>query len=207
MAENQVKKKEKAENGDGTIAKQFAGLPLGLLICQPIVEAAKAQLALCQVYINTLFEMAFDNPGEKDAAKRTTRTIRFTFDRLILDEETGKQTTKTMTLNVPLISLVPLPSFTMDEITVDFDMEVKESSIDTDKSHSDFGSTENFSFWGCKASITGNVSSDSSHTRQTDNSAKYSIHARAVQQPPSEGMAKLTALFAQSMEPIEMKQQ
>lgn len=205
MAEKQNKKNEKAKNGDGTIAKQFTGLPLGLLICQPIMEAAKAQLALCQVYINTLFEMAFNNPEEKDVKKRTTRTISFTFDRLILDKETGAQTTKTMTLNVPLISLVPMPSFTMDEITVDFDMEVKENSIDTDKSHSDFGSTENFSFWGCSASITGNISADSSHTRQTDNSAKYSIHARAVQQPPSEGMAKLTALFAQSMEPIEMK--
>ncbi len=205
MAGNQNKQADKGQLGDGSITKQFAGLPLGLLISQPIIEAAKAQLALCQVYINTLFEMAFDNPQEKDASKRTTRTIKFTFDRLILDKETGKQTTKTMTLNVPLLSLVPLPAFTMDEITVDFDMEVKESSIDTDKSHTDFGSTENFSFWGCNASITGNISSDSSHTRQTDNSAKYSIHARAVQQPPSEGMAKLTALFAQSMEPIEME--
>lgn len=205
MAGNQIKQADKGQLGDGSIAKQFAGLPLGLLICQPIIEAAKAQLALCQVYINTLFEMAFENPEEKDADKRTTRTIKFTFDRLILDKETGEQTTKTMMLNVPLLSLVPLPAFTMDEITVDFDMEVKDSSIDTDKSHSDFGSTENFSFWGCSASITGNISADSSHTRQTDNSAKYSIHARAVQQPPSEGMAKLTALFAQSMEPIEMK--
>lgn len=205
MAENEINRTDKEDFGDGSITNQFAGLPLGLLICQPIIEAAKAQLALCRVYINTLFEMAFDNPEEKDPEKRTTRTIKFSFDRLIIDKETGVQTTKTMTLNVPLISLVPLPSFTMDEISVDFDMEVKETNIDTEKSHSGFGSTENFSFWGCDASITGNVSSDSSHTRTTDNSAKYTIHAHAVQQSPSEGMAKLTSLFAQSMEPIEIK--
>lgn len=205
MAENGISRTDEAVLGDGEIANQFAGLPLGLLICQPILEAAKAQLALCQIYINTLFEMAFDNPDEQDPDKRTTRTIKFSFDRLILDKETGAQSTKTMTLNVPLIALVPLPAFTMDEVTVDFDMEVKESNVDTDQSHSEVSTTDSFSFWGCEASITGNVSSDTMHTRQTDNSAKYSIHAHAVQQPPSEGMAKLTALFAQSMEPIEMK--
>ncbi len=203
MAGNEINRTNETVLGDSSAAEQFAGLPLGLLICQPILEAAKGQLALCQVYINTLFEMAFDNPEEKDPDKRTTKTIKFTFDRLILDKTTGAQTTKKMTLNVPLISLVPLPAFTMDELSVDFEMEVKESNINTDTSHSDFGTTESFSFWGFDSTITGNVSADSSHTRQTDNSAKYSIHAHAVQQAPSEGMAKLTALFAQSMEPIE----
>ena len=185
------------------ISQQLAGLPLGVLICQPILEAAKAQLALCRVYINTLFELAFDNPEETDPEKRTTRTIKFSFDRLIIDKTTGAETVKTMTLNVPMIALVPLPAFTMDEISVDFDMEIKESTVNTDTSHSDFGSTEKFSFWGVDATITGNISADSTHTRSTDNSAKYNIHAHAVQQPPSEGMAKLTALFAASIEPIE----
>lgn len=46
------------------------------------------------------------------------------------------------------------------------------------------------------------IISDSEHRRQTDSSATYKIHARAIQQPPSEGMAKLTSLFAQAMEPI-----
>jgi len=176
MAENEIRRRDDEAVGESSITEQFAGLPLGLLICQPILEAAKAQLALCQVYINTLFEMAFDNPEEKDPDKRTTRTIKFTFDRLILDKETGAQSTKVMTLNVPLISLVPLPAFTMDEISVDFDMEVKETNIN---SHSDFGTTESLSFWGFETTITGNVSSDSSHTRQTDNSAKYTIHVHA----------------------------
>ena len=39
----------------------------------------------------------------------------------------------------------------------------------------------------------------------SDSSAKYNIYARTVQQPPSEGMAKLTALLAQTMEPIKIQ--
>lgn len=181
------------------VTQAFAGLPLGLLICQPILEIAKGQLALCQVYINQLFELAYLDPTKPDSGMRT---VPFTFDRLIIDKVTGKETTKTMTLNVPLISLVPLPAFTMDETTVDFNMEVKESTVDTSDSSSSFSTTASWNFWGCSASITGNVSANNSHTRSTDNSAKYTIHARAVQQPPTEGMAKLTALFATSIEPI-----
>ena len=33
--------------GTGDTAKKFAGLPIGLLICQPLLEAAKGQLAMC----------------------------------------------------------------------------------------------------------------------------------------------------------------
>ena len=41
------------------ITQAFAGLPLGLLLCQPLLEAAKGQLAMCQVYIQTI---AGDHP-------------------------------------------------------------------------------------------------------------------------------------------------
>lgn len=71
------------------------------------------------------------------------------------------------TVKASLLSLVPVPAFTMD------------------------------------ASITGSVSSDSHHKRQTDSTAAYEIHAKTVQQPPSEGMEKLNSLLAQAMEPIK----
>lgn len=95
---------------------------------------------------------------------------------------TPKQDTpKTMTLNVPLISPVPLPAFTMDEVTVDFDMQVTETNIETSTETKSIINTDSFNFWGCSASVTGTVSANNSHTRTTDNTAKYSIHARAVQ--------------------------
>ena len=40
-------------------SQSFAGLPIGLLICQPILEVAKGQAALCQVYIQTIYQLAF----------------------------------------------------------------------------------------------------------------------------------------------------
>lgn len=179
-------------------AQQFAGLPLGLLICQPFLETAKGQAALCQVYIQTIYQLAF---VDGDPSKGT-KTITFTFKRLIIDQKTGQETTKDMNLEVPLISLVPLPAFTMDEASVDFSMEIHEQNVDASTSTESLTNTDGFNFWGCTASITGSVASTISHTRSTDNTSKYIIHARAVQHDPSEGMAKLTSLFAASIEPL-----
>ena len=177
----------------------FAGLPIGLLICQPILEAAKGQAALCQAYIQTIYQLAFI---DGDPSKGT-KTVTFSFKRLIIDQKTGQESTKNMTLEAsPLISLVPLPAFTMDEATVDFFMKVHEQTVDTSSNTENLTNTGSFNFWGCSASITGTVATTTSRTRTTDNTSKYIIHSRAVQQALSEGMAKLISLFAASMEPI-----
>jgi hypothetical protein len=92
----------------------------------------------------------------------------------------------------------------MDEATVRFTMEVKEQSLAKSESTST-GSAE-FSYsspWGFNAKLSGSVTTKSENTRSTDQSAKYEIFARAVQQPPAEGMAKLTTIFASVIEPMK----
>ena len=186
---------EIADTNDGSVVDQFVGVPIESLICGPIVAAAKGQQELTAVYIDGIKKLAYDKDGK-------TNTLHFEYDRPIVnaDKSVG---TKTFKLDAPLISLVPVPAFTMNELTVDFLMEVKDTQMQDDKTHEDVSTDVSYNSWfGLDVSITGNISSDSERKRQTDSSATYKIHARAVQQPPSEGMAKLTSLFAQAMEPL-----
>lgn len=179
------------------IAEQFAGLPLGQLIAQPLVEVAKGQAELCEVYLSYLFKMAYKD-GKKGG---DTNILSFTLNRQIVSE-TGDSKLQPIEIQAPLLSLVPVPAFIMDEATVRFNMEVTEQTLSkntgTEEVTTEFGT----SFWGCHANITGKVSASQENTRKTDNSAKYEIYARAVQQAPSEGMAKLTSIFASVIEPI-----
>jgi hypothetical protein len=178
-------------------ADAFAGLPIEALICGPIIAAARGQQQLTAVYVDTVMKLAY-----KDGKPGDTNQLDFTYDRPVINQD-HSITSQTCTVHAPLLSLVPVPAFTMDELVVDFNMEVKESESTDDKTHEEVETSVKFnSWWGLDASITGKLSSDSEHKRSTDSSATYTIHARAVQQPPSEGMAKLTALFAQAMEPI-----
>ena len=101
-----------------------------------------------------------------------------------------------------MLALVPIPAFTMDEATVRFTMEVKE--VDTKQTKVGTNNTFGLSFsaWGFSANVTGSVTTDISHTRTTDKSAKYEIFERAAQQPAAEGMAKLSTIFTSVIEPI-----
>lgn len=179
-------------------ADSFVGLPIEALICGPIIAAARGQQQLTAVYVDTVMKLAYKDGKEEGG----TNQLAFTYERPVINQD-HTVSSQQCTVNAPLLSLVPVPAFTMDELVVDFKMEVKQSDSTDDKTHEDVQAKIGFnSWWGLDVSITGNVSSDSEHKRSTDSSATYTIHARAVQQPPSEGMAKLTALFAQAMEPI-----
>ncbi|MGN0141188.1 MAG: DUF2589 domain-containing protein [Roseburia sp.] len=187
-----------AQNRDSDVGEQFAGLPMQSLICGPIIAAAKGQQELTAVYIDGIKKLAYDKDNK-------TNTLNFQYKRPVIGQD-KTVITQECEIDAPLLALVPLPAFTMDELTVDFNMEVKSSELTDDKTHEEASSTVSYNSWfGLDVSITGNVTSDSEHRRQTDNSATYKVHARAVQQPPAEGMAKLTALFAQAMEPITVK--
>lgn len=179
------------------ITDKFAGLPLGLLVCTPIIEVAKGQSELCRVYLDYVYKLAFiDGDPEKG-----TKTLSFNLTRQVTDGS-GNITPQQVTVTAPLISLVPVPAFTMDEATVRFTMEVKEQVVDKSNTSATSKVDTSMSFWGFHAQISGSVTAGSEHTRTTDQSAKYEIYARAAQQAPAEGMAKLSTVFASVIELI-----
>lgn len=179
------------------IAEKFSGLPIGQLICGPLVEVAKGQAELCKVYLDYVCKLAWkDGKPNGDA-----NIVSFTLNRPITDNK-GNISTQKIQVNAPLLSLVPIPAFTMEEATVSFTMEVKEQSVDTSSSSSTASASGSFSFWGFSASFSGSVTTSSGNTRESDQSAKYEITARATQQPPAEGMARLSQIFASVITPL-----
>ena len=183
--------------GGQKAAKQFDGLPIESLICAPIIAAAKGQQELTAIYVDGIKKLAY----KEGDVKKGTNTMDFVLERPVQEE--GKITTNKVKVQAPVLSLVPVPAFLMDELDVDFNMEVRSQTLDDSKTHDEVSGKVNYKSWfGLTASITGKVSSDREHKRTTDNTATYHISARAIQQPPSEGMAKLTGIYASVMEPI-----
>ncbi len=188
------------------ITDDFTGVPLGLLVSQPIIEVAKGQAELCNVYLDHLFTLAFKKApvfsGDQDPEPVEARVVKFTLNRQVVDANSGAIKTAPVTVEAPLLALVPIPAFTMDEATVRFTMEVKEVNTSQTKVGTNSSFQESFGMWGFTSSVSGSVTTDISQTRTTDKSAKYEIYARAAQQPPAEGMAKLSTIFASVIEPI-----
>jgi len=189
-----------------SILKEFEGVPLGLLVSQPIIEVARGQAELCNVYLDQLFRLAFQSMpdfSKGDSDPVAARVIKFTLNRPVVDTDTGATKIMPVTIEAPLLALVPVPAFTMEEATVNFTMEVKEAQTEKASSGTESDFSSSFSAWGFKAAISGKVTANREHTRSTDKTAKYEIFARAAQQPAAEGMAKLSTIFASVIEPIE----
>lgn len=133
--------------------KDFEGLPLELPICQPVVAAAEGQSQLCKAYIDQLFELAAETvPDSERGETAEEKVVRFKFNRTVVDNETGEVKTMPVEVKAPLLSLVPVPAFTMDEAAVDFSMEVKESEAQKTDGDTESGVRSNYSAWGFSAS-------------------------------------------------------
>ncbi len=185
------------------ITNDIVGTPLGLLVSQPIIEVAKGQAELCNVYLDQLFRLAFKSmPDTEKGESVEARVVKFKLNRTVVDATSGATKVVPIEVEAPLLSLVPVPAFTMDEATVRFTMEVKDVVTEKVSNTDNTGFQSSFGSWGFSASVSGNISTTRENTRTSDKSAKYDIYARAAQQPPAEGMAKLTSLFASIIEPI-----
>ena len=113
---------------------------------------------------------------------------------------------------------MPLNSLAVDNVDVNFEMEVK-SSFSNDKetsSESEKAAEGSFSAkvgWGCfSAEVSGSVSASSKNSSsekshyEKSNSAKYTINAHAGQLPLPEGVTTIIQAFSQCIAPIQLKE-
>ncbi len=136
-----------------------------------------------------------------------TRMVEFNLQRPV----EGSLTPQNIKVQAPFIGLVPLPNLMIDDVQVDFQMEVTATETSTDKNTSEGSTSANANFkFGCFGSgsvnISGKVSSSRENTRSTNQSAKYQVHVSARQQRQTEGLSKLMDIMASCVEPLPNKE-
>jgi hypothetical protein len=172
------------------IASKFTNLPLETLISAPLVAAANSNLMLANATYDFIQNVWF----EKNNGTANTRLLEFNVSE---DKESGgKQDVK---VSAPLAALLQTPNLMINSIDIDFSMEVKDVSTAKNDitAKADLALTAKGVWWSAK--LTGSLSSNSSNSRSTDHSAKYDISLRAEQARPTEGMERLSQLFASAI--------
>lgn len=103
-------------------------------------------------------------------------------------------------INVPLLSIVPLPNLQIDEVNVTFDMEVKENADgkSSEEAKDNFNRTSRPGMFKASGTI-------SSRERCGDDSVKYHVSTKAVDQKMPEGLKKILDKMKTETEP-EIKQ-
>ena len=163
------------------IANQFTGLPIENLIAAPLMAACEGQKALAQSTAQFITEVGMDKDGK-------TRSVAFKY----------ADGTESVALDVPLLSIINIPSLCVDEIDINFDMEVstQTASKSSTDSSAELSVKAGFGCWS--ASFTGKVSHHSENSRKSDTSAKYTIAVKGKQEKP-EGLMKVLDMLNNSI--------
>ena len=138
-----------------TTGDKFTGLPIAELIAAPLTAACDSQKRLAQSAFEFMTEI-----GYSDVEKQTPRMLSFQLERPV----EGAMQPQRIGVNAPFLGLVPLPALLIDDVQIDFQMEVTTTETTTDKSAKEASTTANASFrFGCFGSgsviVNGKVSS------------------------------------------------
>jgi hypothetical protein len=173
------------------------------LIGGPLSAACDAQVHLAQATANFIKEVGMEEDEATKALK--ARTVDFSFTRPVQNEQTGSVTQEKVDLSVPLLAIVNNPALGIKEVDINFTMEVKESTKDSKESSAqasiDAKAKYGFGLFSASVSVHGSVSSKSTHTRATDNSAKYDVSVKARDDGMPEGLSRVLDILQSAIAP------
>jgi len=199
---------------------QFRGLPMGDLIGGPLMAACDAQVRLANATAAFIQQIGFkpiDNKikmGEvgfdPDPNKMEVRTVQFKFTRpaanQIKDDKTSPTIlTEDVSLEVPLLAIVKIPSLAITTVDITFDMEVKNSERSTESEDQKGSFSADASIgWGpfsLRVHVEGSVATHKENTRESDQSAKYHVEVKAEDKGMPEGLARVLDMMNSAIAP------
>jgi hypothetical protein len=174
------------------MSKQFGSLPMESLIGGPLSAAAKANAQLAMTNAQFITDIGFkkDDKGNPTEANM----VDFEYEKQIIGED-GTVTPTAVKVKVPMLAIVPLPALKVKDVNINFTMQVNSSTEDSSSSESEGGfegsGSVNYGIFKVSVKVHGKTSSKSSHTRKSDNSAKYDVSVQAVDEGMTEGLARV----------------
>lgn len=170
------------------VSSKVIGESLGDLVGAPLDAVCDSQKKLAQSAFEFMQEIDFNEDGK-------TRMVEFNFQRPIQ----GSPTLQDVTVYAPYIGLVPLPNLLIDDVQIDFQMEVTATETSTEKSSIEVSSSTNC-FGGGSVNVGGKVSSSRENTRSTNHTSRYQVDESNRQQRQTEGFSKLKDIMASCVE-------
>lgn len=186
---------------------QFSGLNMANLIGGPLKAACDAQTMMAAATVKFIEDIGLEQP-DKDG-NRKVRTTSFSFTRAATDEKGEKIGSEEVSMNVPLLSIVKVPTLAIDELDVTFDMEVK-SSTSSESSSDKEGKLEanaglKIGPFHMDVKISGSISCHEKNTRSSDNSAKYHVQVHAKDFGMPEGLSRMLDVLATASAPTAIE--
>lgn len=164
-------------------AREISSIDFGGMIGKPLTAVVDAQAAAALTTVDFINKVGFDDDGE-------VREATFSY------KKTGEDgTDQNVSLNVPYITIVPIPYLRVEEARIQFNAKVSSVTENTSSSTTDIGLDAEFKAkWGWGSfKMKGSFSSQKkrSHTDEVKREFSLNINVLAVQDEIPQGMSRV----------------
>ena len=192
------------------VTRTLRALPFGRIIGGPMTAAIEAQALAAQSTVNFIKSVGFDTPANPAAGELgSVRNVEFTYQRKKITPTgttgTANDDEETVTLTVPILTIVPIPYIRIESLTIDFTANITEQHEDSvsfnnttvaetsiNGKYGNFLSPVNVQF-AAKFSTKSSLSTASKN--KTSVEATIDINLKAVQDEMPAGLAKVLTIL------------
>lgn len=170
-------------------------LPIDRLIGEPLDAMIKAQASASLQYVEFIKGQCIGKDGK-------AVMMQFDYDETLVDTQGNYRDVVQRTVRVPLMAMVTHPTISLQEGTVDFEMEVTHFAEDKqvaggEKPPADAapepggGMSQALGTRPPSAVVKGKITHRGEQTRRTDTRARYRVHAAVKRQDAPEAMMRV----------------
>lgn len=164
-----------------SIANELQSLPLEQIIAAPMQGAIKASGLAAQSTLEFISKVGFT--GEDSTRKINTTSFMFNDTKI----------------QVPLLSMIPIPYIRIKTLKVDFDFKINTTEIEKKSTDKELSLEAKMGFSVVSATLKGSYKSAKEKSTQNDESAKLHVELEAVQDEIPAGLKKLLNIFEDSI--------
>lgn len=189
----------------------FENLPIDQLIGAPLRATASANSMMAKEQAQFLMEYCFMKNGDSYFPVMIEMVmVRSRIDSDNSSAEEVKLRQYTTRFNLPLLTIIPINSLSVESFEIDFDMEITSSKTSERKKSTSMNGEKDQDVQETK--LIGKVSNKVEEQRSNNSkypkkiNSKLSINIKGGQLPLPEGLTTLLEMYTKSIEPIEVNE-
>ncbi len=198
------------------IPAELRSLPLEHIVGSPLVAAIKAQALAAKTTVDFIKEVGLKPDDSWTAVDDQTgyeaRYVEFKFDRLVEERDTSTDPPTTVQkivpskLTVPMLSIVPIPYLRINDMTIDFEYQIRDVETSESTSETKISTSAKMNGWFYKVQLKGSFTYRTANKRETDRRSTLKITVNAVQDEIPEGLARVLDILSDAMKVVPISE-
>lgn len=178
-----------------SVVSQLKIFPLEHILSAPLIGAIKAQAFAAHATFDYIEKVGFMKIGEGEGKKEILRKINFIYNTRTVSNDNGPDTVTDLKVDVPLLTLLPVPVMEIDNIDLNFSFDISEIVSNESTQSGQIDASFGYEGWGVKVNVNGKYAQNNLSYDKTERNANLTIKLHARQAPIPEGLSKLLEIL------------